>query len=125
MSVYKIGPVLCALILFCLGPSGPAFAHAKLVSSTPAANATAMPPPTELRLKFSEAVEVKLTKVNVTGPSKAVVKTGPLKLDEKDKMVLIVPLASPLPDGEYAVEWQTVGKDTHKTRGKFSFTSMQ
>jgi methionine-rich copper-binding protein CopC len=123
MSVYKIGPVVCALILFCAGPSGQTFAHAKLVSSTPAANATAMPPPTELRLKFSEAVEGKFTKVKVTGPDKTVIKTGPLKLDENDT-VLIVPLASPLPDGGYEVEWQALAKDTHKTKGKFSFKSM-
>jgi methionine-rich copper-binding protein CopC len=41
----------------------------------------AMPPPTELRLKFSEGIEIKFTKVKVTGASKKAIETGPPKLD--------------------------------------------
>ena len=84
-----------------------------------------MPPPNELRLKFSEAIEPSFTKIILTGPDGAIVKTGPGKLDQSDDGLLIVPLAAPLPDGQYKVNWQAVAKDGHKTKGSYSFTSMQ
>jgi len=111
--------------LFCLAVPEQALAHAQLVSSTPAANEMAIPPPTELRLKFSEGVELKFTKVTLTGPGSKAVKTGPAKLDPSDSSLLIVPLASPPADGQYTVNWQAVAKDGHKTKGSYSFTSMK
>jgi methionine-rich copper-binding protein CopC len=114
-----------AALLFCLSGPEPAFAHAELVSSVPAANEMAMPAPTELQLKFSEGLELKFSKVRLTGPDNAVIKTGPPKLDASDNSLLIVPLASPLSDGKYTVEWQAVAKDGHKTKGTYSFTSMR
>src|SRR5438552_18882932 len=87
-----------AASLLCLGLAGQAFAHAQLVSSTPAANETAKPP-VELRLKFSEDLEPKFTTVKVRGSNNAAVKTGPPKLDASDNALLIVPLAAPLSDG--------------------------
>ncbi len=108
-----------------LGRAGPAFAHAHLLSATPAADSMAMPPPTELRLKFSEGLELKFTTVKLTGPDKALVKTGPAKLDSGDNTLLIVPLAAPLADGTYTVDWQALSTDGHKTKGSYSFDSMQ
>ncbi|MFL5259423.1 MAG: copper homeostasis periplasmic binding protein CopC [Hyphomicrobiales bacterium] len=105
--------------------SGHALAHAKLLSSEPAENGMAMPPPTKIRLKFSEPIEVKFAKIEIAGPDKKPVAIGPLKLDEKDDTVVIVPLAAPLADGDYTVNWQVVAKDMHKTKGSFGFESMQ
>jgi methionine-rich copper-binding protein CopC len=113
------------VLLLSLGLASPAFAHARLVSATPAVNGMAMPPPTELRFKFSEGIEIKFTKVKVTGPSKKAVETGPAQLDPSDKTLLIVPLTAPLPDGKYIIDWQAVGADGHKTTGSYSFDSMQ
>jgi methionine-rich copper-binding protein CopC len=119
-------PLVPALaFLISLNVADPALAHAKLVSATPAANAMAMPPPTELRLKFSEAIELKFTKVTVTGPGKKKVGTGTPTLDPNDKTSLIVPLSAPLPDGKYTVDWQALSADGHKTKGTYSFESMQ
>ncbi len=101
-----------------------ALAHAKLVSASPAANEMAMPPPSELRLKFSEGIEIKFAKVKLTGPDKKEVKTGTPKLDEGDKTTLIIPLAAPLVDGNYTVTWQVVSTDSHKIKGSYSFQSM-
>jgi methionine-rich copper-binding protein CopC len=112
-------------LLVLLSLPGQIFAHAQLVSSIPAASEMAMPAPTELRLKFSEGLELKFTIVKVTGPDNAIVKTGPLMLDPRDESLLIVPLASPLPDGQYTIEWHVLAKDGHKTKGAYSFTSMQ
>jgi copper resistance protein C len=117
--------ISAAALLLSLGLAGPAFAHAHLVSATPAANSIAMPAPTELRLKFSEALELKFTKVKVTGPDKKAVETGPAKLDPSDNTVLIVPVTTPLPDGMYTVGWEAVSTDGHKIKGNYDFESMQ
>jgi len=44
--------ISAAALLLSLGLASPAFAHAHLVSATPAVNSMAMPAPTELRLKI-------------------------------------------------------------------------
>jgi copper resistance protein C len=113
------------VLLFLLGSTGQVLAHAKLVSASPAQDEMTMPPPTELRLKFSEAIELKFTRVKVTGPDGKVIKTGPVKLDPADKTTLIVPLADPVSDGKYTVDWQAVSADTHKVKGTYSFESMK
>ena len=110
-------------LLVSLALPATALAHAKLVSVTP--NGMAMPPPTELRLNFSEGIEIKFTKVKVTGPDKKAVETGPAKLDPSDNTVVIVPLATMLPDGKYTVDWQAGSADGHKTKGTYGFESMK
>jgi copper resistance protein C len=112
-------------LLLLLGSTGEGSAHARLVSASPAQDQMAMPPPTELRLKFSEAIEPKFTKVKLTGPDGKVIKTGPVRVDAADKTTIIVPFTAPLPDGKYTVEWQAVSADTHKVKGTYSFESMK
>jgi methionine-rich copper-binding protein CopC len=117
-----IRPLIAAFgVLLCLGAGGQALAHAKLVAARPAEGQTATPPPSELKLKFSEAVEVKFAQVTVIGPDSKAVKTGALALDPSDETTLIVPLAAPLADGRYMVSWQVVAADGHKTKGSYRF----
>ena len=101
------------------GLSTAPLAHASLVSETHAANSTAKPPPTELHLKFSEAIEVKFANVKVIGPDRKEIETRSPKLDPGDKTVLIVPLMTPLADGKYTVEWQAASVDGRKTKGGY------
>jgi methionine-rich copper-binding protein CopC len=100
-------------------------AHARLVSATPAVNGVARPPPAELRLKFSEAIELKFTRIKVTGSDMKSVPTGTPTLDPNDRTTLVVPLSAPLPNGKYIVDWQALSADGHKTTGTYSFESMQ
>ena len=113
--------VLATAVLLFSWLSTAALAHASLVSEAPAANSIAKPPPTELRLKFSEAIEVKFANVKVIGPDRKEIETRSPKLDPGDKTVLIVPLVMPLADGKYTVEWQVVSVDGHKTKGSYGF----
>ena len=69
-SVRPLSPPISALILL-IAWAGQAFSHANLISSVPEANGMAMPPPNELRLKFSEGIELKFTKVKLTGPDES------------------------------------------------------
>lgn len=102
-----------------------ASAHAKLVSETPAADFMAVPAPTELKLKFSEGLELKFTGVKVVGPTKDAVETGPATLDPNDNTVLVVPLKSVLSGGKYTVDWHALSTDGHKTKGTYWFELMK
>lgn len=115
--------IACSLAAACF--AGAASAHATLVSETPAADSLAMPAPTELKLKFSEGLELKFTGVKVVGPKKDAVATGPATLDPKDNKVLIVPFKSALPNGKYTVDWHALSIDGHKSKGTYSFESTQ
>ena len=106
-------------LLLLVGAGGEALAHAKLVSSSPAANQTVTPPPTSLTLKFSESIEVRFAQVTLSDAGGTAVKTGSVTQDPGDRAILIVPLA----DGQYTVSWQIVAADGHKTKGTYHFIS--
>ena len=97
--------------------ASPAFARARLLRSTPAAG-TNVASPAHIVLRFSEALEPAFS--------------GALLLDEDGKNVsgdpvkvngtLITLTPGPLPAGVYHVNWHSVGHDTHRLEGDFSFT---
>jgi methionine-rich copper-binding protein CopC len=117
----RVARALAAIALLAVSLSGPASAHATLVSSTPAANSAAASGVQQVRLKFSEPIEIKLSKVSIKGP-RGVVATSTMALDPSDKTVLVLSFAAPLSPGQYTVDWQAVAADTHRTHGTFSFT---
>jgi methionine-rich copper-binding protein CopC len=110
--------LLPTLFVIALG-AAPAFAHAHLVSETPAENAAAAAPD-ELSLKFSEGVVLNFTGVTLMGPNGGVT-LGPATLDPTDNTVLVVPLPTSLPAGSYTVAWHALSSDGHKTTGSYSF----
>ena len=97
-----------------------AFAHAQLEKASPPVGGT-VASASEIRLSFSEGVELKFTKVSVTGPGGAV-PLGAAKTESGDQAVLIVPITKGLAAGVYKVHWQAVSVDTHHTQGTFEFT---
>ena len=114
-SIVKIA----ASLAFALGATQ-AFAHAQLEKATPAVGGT-VSPPSEIRLEFSEGVELKFTKVTLTGPGGAAA-LGAARTESGNQAVLIVPISKPLSAGVYTVHWQAVSVDTHHTQGTFQFT---
>ncbi|QGP81068.1 copper homeostasis periplasmic binding protein CopC [Sphingobium sp. CAP-1] len=111
---------------FALTLPGMASAHSKLLSSTPAANAT-VAKPTKLSLTFSETFLAPLSgaELTMTGmPGMANHDPMPIKgfktaVDGKT-MTLTFPRA--LPAGSYDLKWHIVGADQHKMEGGYSFT---
>lgn len=97
-----------------------AFAHAQLEKATPPVGGT-VASASEIRLEFSEGVELKFTKVTLTGPNGAV-PLGSAATAAGNQAVLIVPIVKPLSPGDYKVHWQAVSVDTHHTQGTFEFT---
>jgi copper resistance protein C len=100
-----------------------AMAHAKLVKEAPAHDAT-VPPPTEISLKFSTAVEAAFSSIEVRDAAGALVKVGTLATAGDDKTAIAVPLPTPLAAGKYTVEWRALtAGDGHKIKGSYSFTA--
>ncbi len=98
--------------------AGTCLAHAKLQSSSPAANARLTEAPKTLTLKFSEAAQLAVLKLVRDG------KQIPVPLDKSAKagqtFTLTLPALSP---GNYTVQWAAVAADDgHLTRGSFVFS---
>jgi copper resistance protein C len=99
--------------------AAPAFAHATLESSTPAANAV-VTAPAQLDLIFSEEIKPNAG-VSVTLNGKNVA-FGPVQLEANHSEITAAPSA-PLAPGVYVVSWHNEASDDgHKAKGSFKFT---
>jgi putative copper export protein/methionine-rich copper-binding protein CopC len=96
------------------------FAHARLLRSTPAANATLTVAPTTLSLWFSEQPELKFTVISLTDSAGGGVGLGPVSSIESNGVS--VPISGALASGRYTVAWRTAASDGHATSGKYQFT---
>jgi len=103
------------LALLILLVATPAFAHAKLTGSDPAADAK-VKTPKMIRLTFSEKLEPAFSGASLTDPAG---KTVPLASSVAGSGITLLPLA--LRPGRYKVAWHSVGQDTHRMKGSFSF----
>ncbi|WP_336969446.1 copper homeostasis periplasmic binding protein CopC [Sphingobium aromaticiconvertens] len=107
---------------------GAAFAHAQLLSASPAANAT-VAKPTKLTLDFSDTLQPSMSGVTLvmTGmPGMPDHPPMPIKgfktSVEGDGKTLVVTLPRALPAGSYDLAWHIVGADQHRIEGKYFFT---
>ncbi|HET6157766.1 MAG TPA: copper homeostasis periplasmic binding protein CopC [Dongiaceae bacterium] len=102
--------------------SSEALAHAHLVQTVPAANAIVQRAPSELELRFSEAIEVTFSKIEIKGPDGSDVPVKTVAGASEDKTMLVVIPAVPLSAGTYQVFWRAVSVDTHASEGNYGFT---
>ena len=107
--------ILPALLLALLAT--PAFAHAHLQKSMPAANAK-VKSPQHIVLHFSEALEPAFSGALLLDKDGRNVSGGPVEVD--GTQLTMTPDA--LAPGVYRVSWHAVAHDTHRTEGNFSFT---
>ena len=103
-------------LLFTLAP---AHGHSLLLESSPAANSALAAAPPELRLRFNNRIEKRLSRlrlVNAQGEGRdlTVVPDG-----AADWLTAPVPAVAP---GRYRVEWQVLSTDGHVVTGRFGFT---
>lgn len=106
---------------------GLALAHAKLMSSTPAANATVSNAPS-INLVFSEklitsTIKTELVMTGMPGmKDHAPMNVAFSSMMGKDgKSVMLMPKKALVP-GTYKVTWAAAGADTHRMGSEFSFT---
>jgi methionine-rich copper-binding protein CopC len=95
----------------------PAFAHAHLMKSAPAASAR-IRSPKHVVLMFSEALEPAFSGALLMDDDGRNLSGAPVKVD--GTMMTLTP--DRLAPGRYHVSWHAVGHDTHRTEGEFAFT---
>lgn len=104
----------CALVL---SLPRPAFAHAMLVSSTPAANATVHSGDTAIELRFNSRVDGARSTLVLVKPDG---KTEKLTLDTQHGATML-DTHTTLQAGKYLIRWQALAPDGHITRGEIPF----
>jgi hypothetical protein len=96
--------------------------HTHLVRSEPAANDSLAASPSDIKLGFSERVELRVTRVKLTDAAGRAAALGkPARPDDAEGAAVVVPLSKPLARGSYTVSWSTAAKDGHPARGTIGF----
>jgi copper transport protein len=117
----KLRSFILAVIIALL-VSGVVFAHANIVKSDPAANAVLPQAPAQVTIEFTEAVEPRLSKIEVLYDDGSVADNGDTARDPNDSKVLHVSLKDAR-DGTYIVSWRALSEaDGHVTSGSFVFS---
>lgn len=124
----KFRLLFAAPLLAALAFVGPANAHTKLVSSSPAANAT-VSKPSKIVLTFNEKIVAKFaaSTLTMTGmPGMA--DHPPMKISgftsvmSKDGKTMTMLMKRALVAGTYNLKWAAAGADAHRMEGNFTFT---
>lgn len=103
------------LVLLMLLAAAPAFAHAKLTASEPAANAKVKETRT-IKLSFSEKLEPAFSGASLSDAAGKVIR---VPSSVAGSTITLLPMG--LKPGRYKVAWHSVGQDTHRMTGSFSF----
>ena len=106
-------------LFFIVTATPPAWAHAYPAVSVPNNGATLKEAPSEVRIQFTEVIEMAFSTVTVIGPNKQIVSQGKLRKLADDSVAIGL---KPLQAGNYTVEWQVLSVDTHVTEGVLRFT---
>jgi copper resistance protein C len=109
-----VAVALLAVIL----PAQPAWAHARLVSSDPAAGAVVSQTLATVTLTFNEMVNQRFSTIVVTGSDGRGYSDGAARSVDRNLTQAI----QPLPGGPVRVAWRTVSADGHPIDGEFAFT---
>jgi methionine-rich copper-binding protein CopC len=97
-----------------------ATAHGVLERTEPRGGATLRTAPSQVRLRFTGALEPAYSHVSVLNDAHQRVDLGDSAVDPADRALLRVSLPA-LPPGRYTVAWRVLSVDSHVTAGDFTF----
>jgi methionine-rich copper-binding protein CopC len=97
-----------------------ACAHAHLEKAQPAAGSKSAEV-REVRLAFSEALEARLSTIQIEDREDRKVVEPEAQLDPADAKILVLHLFEKLPPGSYKLRWAVVAADGHRMKGDYSF----
>ncbi len=124
----KFRLLLAAPVLAALALTGTAQAHAKIVTSSPAANAT-VAKPSKIVLTFNEKLVAKFASTTLTMTGMPGMKDhAPMKISgftsvmSKDGKTVTLLMKRALVTGSYELKWAAAGADAHRMEGSFTFT---
>jgi copper transport protein len=132
-SVLPVVPWLalcvCAVVVH-IAPSAPSAAaavwrapmHVALRSSDPAAYDTLATPPRTIRLDFTQAVELPLSRLVLLDADSASIPLEPVRAADTTGSAIAADVPSGLDAGTYRVQWSVTSRDSHTIRGEFHFT---
>ena len=108
-----------------LGLASAAQAHPKLLSASPAPNAT-VAKPARLALRFSEKLMPKFSGADLMMTGHGGATHAPMKVTATaavagDGSTLVLTPKAPLAPGRYTVAWHVVSSDTHRVAGNYAF----
>lgn len=111
-----------------MGPAGGAGAasapgpfHTALEAAYPAQDSLHQTPVSQVRLRYTTAVQRELSAITVMGPEGELPTTPVDTVAGSAGREIGVRFEAPLPSGDYTVEWRTAGPDSHVIRGSYSF----
>ena len=114
-----LAPLLAlVLAVLAVAGAGPAFAHAALISSNPAADSSLTTAPTEVSATFSEDLQAAFAAMTVVGPDGNLWSTGDVRVDGPVAAVGLRPLG---PAGKYTANYRVTSADGHVISGSWSF----
>ena len=116
---WKRVAVFAATIVGVLAPAQQVLAHAGLESSVPAANAVLETGPPNIVLDFNEAIDAKLTDIELYDQTAKLVATG-LPTAGSDSTIVQASVPT-IGDGVYVVVWRVPSEDGHVVNGVYSF----
>ncbi|WP_327365206.1 copper resistance CopC family protein [Streptomyces sp. NBC_01217] len=109
---------LLAMLLVAAAAS-PAWAHARLVGSGPAAGSVVSESPASVTLSFDGPVKLQFTTITVSGPDGVPCHDGAPSALNNDVRQRV----TALPAGEIVVTWRTVAADGAPLQGRYTFTN--
>jgi copper transport protein len=119
-SVARLLAILAGIALV-LGAPGDVVAHAELVLASPAPGTGLAQAPAAVVIKFSEPLNLSLSRIEILDASGIDVGQGPSAAVPGDPQAMRRPLGL-LPTGQYQVRWTSVSAlDGHTLRGSYSF----
>ncbi|GAA4082888.1 copper resistance protein CopC [Streptomyces shaanxiensis] len=114
-----LGPLL---VLFLLGGTSPASAHAALRSTDPEDGSLLKSAPRHLTLSFTESVGLLEDSFRVLDPDGRRLRTGEPQHGPDSSDTARVTLPAKLAQGTYTVAWRVVSADSHPVSGAFTFS---
>jgi copper transport protein len=112
-----LGALVVALVVVA---AAPASAHATLLTTDPQNGGVYDKPPSQVKLRFSEPVEVSLGGIRVFSSDRDRVVTGSPEHPGGTQSEVAVSLPG-LDDGTYVVTWRVISADSHPVEGAFTF----
>jgi methionine-rich copper-binding protein CopC len=94
--------------------------HLRLTASNPAKDTVLAAAPTHLVLTYSQAPQLRLSSITLTGPQGAVA-LSPVVADSTDNKKLVTRVTGVMGPGSYTIAWRTASSDGHPIRGEIPF----
>ncbi|WP_018348146.1 copper resistance CopC/CopD family protein [Longispora albida] len=110
---------LLAALIAVLLPAGPASAHAALLRTDPPAGSLVEQAPRDIKLYFSESVDVVPGQLRIIGPDGRRAERGEPKVTGAE---VVIGLREDPPRGTYLVTYRILSEDSHPISGGFSFS---